>query len=284
MLAHAEGPQAGLGRLALHTWTIDTTPLPTALDAAKQAGYDAMELRWTDFKRCFDQGMTNDDVLRIVRDSGMAVGILGVEYGWIFAEGEESKRLWRVFRQSCENARALGCDMIMSAPGPLTGTVPTAIANLKLAGDLTAEFGLRMALEFNSQHEVINCLAVQHEIVKGADKPNVGMLLDAYHLARSGAPGRAFESVAAEDIFVFQYSDVPVNPVTGVKRPTDRLPPGQGTVRWTEVLGLLAEKGYSGYLSYEAPNPVLWARSPYEVAAEGVAETRKLMQAAGVSA
>ena len=30
------------GRLALHMWTIDTTPLATALDAAKQAGYDAV--------------------------------------------------------------------------------------------------------------------------------------------------------------------------------------------------------------------------------------------------
>ena len=45
------------GRLALHMWTIDTTPLATALDAAKQAGYDAVELRRTDFKRCFDTGM-----------------------------------------------------------------------------------------------------------------------------------------------------------------------------------------------------------------------------------
>ena len=46
------------GRLALHMWTIDTTPLATALDAARVAGYDAVELRRTDFKRCFDTGMT----------------------------------------------------------------------------------------------------------------------------------------------------------------------------------------------------------------------------------
>ena len=280
----SENAAPGLGRLALHTWTIDTTDLPTALDAAKRAGYDAMELRWTDFKRCFDQGMTNQQVLDIVRNSGIPVGILGVEYGWIFATGEESKRLWGVFRQSCENAVALGCDMIMSAPGPLSGTVRDATQNMKRAGDIAAEFGLRLALEFNSQHDVINCLEVQREIVKGADKPNCGILLDAYHLARSGAPGRAFESVEPQDIFVFQYSDVPEHPVTGVKRPTDRLVPGQGTVRWNEVFGLLAEKGYAGYLSYEAPNPVLWDRSPYEVAAEGVAETRKLLQAAGVAA
>ncbi len=50
------------------------------------------------------------------------------------------------------------------------------------------------------------------------------------------------------------------------------------------MFGLLAEKGYSGYLSYEAPNPVLWDRSPFEVAAEGVRETRKLLQAAGAAA
>ena len=41
------------GRLALHMWTIDTTPLATALDAAKKGGFDAVELRRTDFKRCF---------------------------------------------------------------------------------------------------------------------------------------------------------------------------------------------------------------------------------------
>ena len=47
------------GRLALHMWTIYTTPLATALDAAKQGGFDAVELRRTDFKRCFDAGMSN---------------------------------------------------------------------------------------------------------------------------------------------------------------------------------------------------------------------------------
>jgi 2-keto-myo-inositol isomerase len=283
-LANSPDPAAGrLGRLALHTWTVDTTDLATAIDAAKCAGYDAMELRWTDFNRCLDKGMTNAQVLDIIRDGGMPVGILGVEYGWIFATGEESRRLWGVFRQSCENAVALGCEMLMSAPGPLTGSVRDAIANMKIAGDLAAEHGLRLALEFNSQHDVINCLDVQREIVKGADKPNCGMLLDAYHLARSGAPGRGFEAVEPQDIFVFQYSDVPVHPLTGVKRPTDRLAPGKGTVLWNDIFGLLAEKGYAGYLSYEAPNPVLWERSPYEVAAEGVTETRKLLQATGIA-
>src|ERR1700724_2331682 len=97
------------GRLALHMWTIDTTPLATALDAARVAGYDAVELRRTDFKRCLDTGMTNEQVLDLIRNSGIPVGVLGVEYGWLFATGDDSRRLYDVFRQSCRNAVALDC-------------------------------------------------------------------------------------------------------------------------------------------------------------------------------
>jgi sugar phosphate isomerase/epimerase len=259
-------------------WTIDTTPLATALDAARQAGYDAVELRRIDFKRCFDAGMSNAQVLDLIRKAGVPAGVLGVEYGWLFATGEESKRLFKVFRESCENAVALGCKMLMSAPGQVSGPISDAIKYLREAGDIAAEYGLRLAIEFNSQHDVLNRLEVLHELITGAGKPNCGYLIDAYHFARSGAGGRGFEDVPGEQIFCFQYSDLSPNPVTGVRRPTDRLPPGTGTIKWREVLGLLAEKGYTGYLSYEAPNPDMWARSPYDVAREGVELTRKLLK------
>jgi 2-keto-myo-inositol isomerase len=266
------------GRLALHMWTIDTTPLPTALDAACVAGYDAVELRRTDFKRCFDAGMTNSQVLDLIRNSGIPVGVLGVEYGWLFATGDESKRLFNVFRESCENAVALGCTMLMSAPGPVSGPIKDAIKYLRQAGDIAAEYGLRLAIEFNSQHDVLDSLPVLTELITGAAKPNCGYLIDAYHFTRSGAGGRGFASVPAEQIFCFQYSDLSPNPVTGVKRPTDRLPPGKGVIKWREMLGLLAEKKYTGYLSYEAPNPDQWARSPYDVAREGVELSRQLLK------
>jgi 2-keto-myo-inositol isomerase len=267
------------GRLALHMWTIDTTPLATAIDAAKQAGYDAVELRRTDFKRCFEAGMSNAQVLDLIRAGGIPVGVLGVEYGFLFASGDESKRLFKVFRESCENAKALNCNMLMSAPGQISGPIPQAVKYLKDAGDIAAEYGLKLAIEFNSQHDVLNSLAVLTTLIEGADKPNCGYLIDAYHFTRSGAGGRGFENVPADKIYCFQYSDVPPNPVpAGVRRPTDRLVPGKGIVKWREMLGLLAEKKYTGYLSYEAPNPDLWARSPYDVAREGVALTRKLLQ------
>ena len=266
--------------LALHTWTLDTTPLEGALAAARAGGFDAVELRRIDFDRCFERGLSNGAVLDRIRAAGLPVSTLGVEYGWLFARGDESRRLYAVFRDSCANAVALGCTMMMSAPGQVAGPLSEAVANLRVASDIVGEHGLRLAIEFNSQHDVINHVDVLHELIDTADRSNCGLLLDAYHLHRSGSPGRGFVEVPGDKIFAFQYSDVAETPVTGVRRPTDRLPPGHGRVEWTAVFQLLAEKGYSGHLSYEAPNPALWERPPDEVAREAVVATKRLLAAA----
>jgi 2-keto-myo-inositol isomerase len=265
-------------RLALHTWSLDTTPLAEALRAAKKGGWNAIELRRIDFTRCFETGMNNAQVLDLVRESGLKVACVGTEYGLIYAKGEERSRLLKVLEETCANAVALGCDLIMTSPGQNPpGTVREAAANFRAGGEIAKRHGVRFALEFNSQHPALNRLEVGREVVELANHPNCGLLLDAYHLERSGGGGRGFEAMPAEKIFAFQYSDVPPGAQTAAKRPTDRLPPGKGIVRWREVFQLLKEKGYPGYLSYEAPNPELWSRPPAEVAREAFEATRKLL-------
>ena len=167
----------------------------------------------------------------------------------------------------------------MSAPGPTVGgTISEAAASLREAADVAQAYGLRLAIEFSSVHDVINRLERACEMVALAGHPSCGLLLDTYHLERTGAGGRAFEDVPAKDIFAFHYSDCPSTPLPpNTKRPIDRLLPGKGVVRWRDVFGLLSEKNYSGYLSYEAPNPEQWERAPEVVAQEAVDATRALL-------
>jgi sugar phosphate isomerase/epimerase len=276
---------AKFGRLALHTWTIDTTPLEGALAVARDAGFDAVELRRVDFVRGHERGMSNGQVLDLIQAAQIPVCTLGGEHGWLFATGAESTRLFDVLEETCENAVVLNCPLVMTAPGPFSGDKGDAIENLKRGADICGKYGLTLAIEFNAPHDVINSIATLREILNGADRPNAGMLLDVYHLERSGAGGRGFADVAPSEIAAFQFCDAPPAPVAaGVKRPTDRLPPGQGIVRWHEVLSLLAEKGYGGYLSYEAPNPVQWERPALDVAREGLAAMRALMTEARAKA
>jgi len=265
-------------RLALHTWTLDTTPLADALSAAKQGGWNAVELRRIDFTRCFEKGMTNAQVLELVRASGIKVACVGTEYGLIFAQGAERERLLKVLDETCANAVALGCDLVMTAPGQnLPTTLAEAAANFRAGGEIAKKHRVKFALEFNSAHSLIKDLQSGAEVVEQASHPNCGLLLDAYHMERSGSGGRGFESYPAKNIFAFQFSDVPAGPPPTANRPTDRLPPGKGKVRWREVFQLLKEKDYPGYLSYEAPNPDYWSRPPAEVAREAVEATRALL-------
>jgi 2-keto-myo-inositol isomerase len=262
--------------LALHTWTVDTTPLAEALAAAKAGGFDAAELRHVDFQRAAKRGLSNDAVLDLVRAAGLPVSALGVEYGWIFSTGAERERLLGVFRDQCANAVALNCGMMMSAIGPGTASTDDAVANIKRAGEIAGAFGLEVTLEYQFQHPVVRTLDILRDLIGRAGMKNVGLLLDAYHLQRGGRPGRGFEDVPGAEISYVQFSDVPDAPPPGLP-PVDRLPPGKGVVDWTGLFGLLAEKGYRGWLSYEAPNPAHWTKPAAETAAEGAAAARRAL-------
>ena len=261
-----------MSRLALHTWTLDTTPLPDAVAAAKTTGWDAVELRRVDFVRGGERGQTAAELIALVKAEGLPVACVGVEPGWMWARGPERARLHAVFAEQCERARALGATTVMSPVDRGRGDLDEAAASLREVGDIAARHGVKLAVEFNSQAEQLNTLQGARALMARAGHPSCGLLLDTYHLARSGADLRAIEDVAAAEIAYVQYSDVPWGGLEPGKA-LDRLPPGQGRVPFKEIFGVLSTKGYSGYLSYEAPNPSAWARPPEDVAREALAAT-----------
>ena len=268
-------------RIGLHTWTLDTTPLAGVLRIAREVGYNAVELRHVDFMRCIETGMSNDQVLAMIRASGLVVSCMGLESGMLFARGDEQRRLFDSMDEMCARAAALGCEVMMVAPGSNPATnVKDAARNFAIGCEIARKQGLRCALEFGSRHPVVNRLAVAREILALANQPNGGLLIDTYHAQCVGDGGRAFEDVPAADIIAFQFSDVPPGPISRTGAALDRLPPGKGVVRWREVLQLLMEKGYDRYINYEAPNPALWSRPAIEVAREGVMGIRKLLDEA----
>jgi sugar phosphate isomerase/epimerase len=262
-------------RLALHTWTLDTTPFSDVLRIARETGWNAVELRRVDFARAAAQGRSADAVLDEVKASGLPVACVGVELGWMGATGDERRRLLAVFEESCRWAQALGCSTVMSPvdKGP-AGDIDVAIGSLCEVGGIAAAHGVRLALEFNALCEYWNTLPRVRDLVRRAAHPGCGLLIDTYHLGKSGATPEMLDDLDTAEIAYVQYSDVPRDPKPGAN--TDRLPPGQGTVPFREIFGRIAKKGYAGYLSYEAPNPIAWARDPKTVAREALDATRAI--------
>jgi 2-keto-myo-inositol isomerase len=259
--------------LALHTWTLDTTPLSRVLEIARETGWPAIELRRLDFVRAAERGQTPEAVLDQVGSSGLATACVGVELGWMFATGDERARLLRAFDESCGWAKALGCRTVMSPVDRGSGDLGRAVASVAEVGDIAARHGVRLALEFNSLCEQFNSLASVRETLAKVRHPHVGLLVDAYHMGRSGAHPSALDDVPADDIAYVQFSDVPRSGLVAGQA-LNRLPPGQGSVPFPAFFAALERKGYAGYCSYEAPNPAAWARDPTDVAREALEATR----------
>ena len=228
-----------------------------------QVGWQAVELRRLDFTRAAETGRSAEWVLELVRASGLPVACVGVEFGWMLARGPERTRLLQVFDEQCGRAAALGCRTVMS---PVD----------RGRGDIAAEHGLRVALEANSQAEQLNTLGRLRDLIARARHPHCGLLVDTYHLYRSGDGLAALNDVRGEEIVYVQYSDVPASGLEPGKV-LDRLPPGRGIVPFKDIFKQLAGRSYAGYISYEAPNTTAWSRNAAEVASEALAATRSFL-------
>lgn len=263
-------------RLALHTWTLLSTPVPDILRITAETGWDAVELSARALGASAPHPLPAEELARLVRASGLPVACVGVEHGWMWADGDERTRLLDVFDARCRFAVSLGCRLLMSPVDAATGDVARAATSVREVGDLAARHGVRLAIEFNSQAKQLNTLARMREVMDRAAHPACGLLLDTYHLGRSAATMREMDDVPSAEIAYVQYSDVPR---TGT-RPgflLDRLPPGHGSFPFKEFFALMAAKGYGGSLSYEAPNEAAWTRPPSDVAREALAATRAVL-------
>lgn len=267
--------------LALHTWTLDSTPLDLVLTVARDAGYRGVELRHADFVRWGQAGREFQELLHRVRDSGLVVSQVGTENGMLFAAGAERLRLLASLRGICEKAVALDCAVVMMPPGPVASGVELGPEeNLAACADLAAEYGLQLAFEFNSRHPTVNTVGTGLALIEAINRDNCGLLIDTYHLYRGGGSVSCLSDLAAERVISVQLSDVPAGPDPNQPVPIDRLPPGLGIVAFVDIFKALLAMGYQGFLSYEAPNPLQWCRPPATVARQGLDVVKALLAVA----
>jgi 4-hydroxyphenylpyruvate dioxygenase len=196
----------------------------------------------------------------------------------MFADGAERERLIAAMTESCRWARALRAPVVMSPADMGEGDLARAATAVREVGDIGAAHGIRIALEAPSQAAQLNTIERLRELIARAGHPSCGLLVDAYHLHRGGGGLRAVEDLGPGEIAYVQFSDVPASGVQPGKA-LDRLPPGQGIVPFRDFFRLIAESGYAGHCSYEAPNPAAWARDALTVAREALAATHAVLPA-----
>lgn len=137
---------------------------------------------------------------------------------------------------------------------------------------IMGEVGLRFGLEFlgpyhirhRAKHEFIFTPGQMMELAD-AIGPNVGLLVDSYHVFCSNTPFEEVARLPAERIVWVHLNDAPDLPLNQ-EQDGHRLLPGEGILHPREFLKTVAQTGYRGPVSLEVFNAELRKMKPQEAA------------------
>jgi sugar phosphate isomerase/epimerase len=255
------------------------------VDAASTAGFDAISIWPLVYRRAQSrEGLDPPTMRRLVEDAGLRVTDVDACGDWL-PPATSSDDLPPMFRSIWSRfdffdaAEAMGAGTVVAAA--LTPDVPThdaAVAGFARLCDDAAERGLRVALEF-MPFSGIPDLETAWSIVRDADRPNAGLVIDVGHFTRSGCGEESLRSVPPERVFSVQLSDGPAEPPDDLRAEAmfGRLLPGEGQFRIAAILDLLADMGVRADVG-----PELWQRGwserpPAVVAADLLEACRRVL-------
>ena len=242
------------------------SPISARVDGALAAGCTRLTVGPADVAA---SGTKPEELGRSLRDVGLDV-VLDPIMNWYGGTSMPDAGRYRGLGpdEALHMAEALGAVSI-SVIGPFPpDEVPTVELPDRFAAfcDRAAGFDAQVQLEFMPMSAVTD-LDTAWPIVRDADRPNGGIVLDTWHFFRSNSDLALLEQVPGERIFGVQVADAPAGPTTSVFEETfNRLLPGDGDLDRVGVLRVLHRTGGLRWIGPEVISPTLAAMAPADAA------------------
>jgi len=245
--------------------------LQEKLDAIAAAGFDGVEIFENDLLS-FDGSPA--DVGKTIRDLGLKLVTFQPFRDFEGMPEPQRTRAFERAERKFDLMEELGTDLLMvcSNVSPQSlGGLDRAAKDLAELGDRAAKRGLRIAFEALSWGKHISDYRDSWEVVRRANHPNVGLVLDTFHIIARKVPLDAISSIPGDKIFLVQVADAPIlemDPLSWSRH--FRCFPGQGDFPLGEFMRNLAMTGYDGPLSLEIFNDQFRSSSTKTVAKDGL--------------
>ena len=167
----------------------------------------------------------------------------------------------------------LGCDLLMvcsNVSPEALGGIDRAAADFHELGESAAKRGFRVAFEALAWGRHINDYRDSWEVVRRADHPAVGLVLDSFHILARGTELNAMRAIPKDRIFLVQIADAPRLDMDYLSWSRHyRCFPGQGDLPVGAFMDALQTTGFDGLISLEIFNDSFRAGSARQVAIDG---------------
>jgi 4-hydroxyphenylpyruvate dioxygenase len=252
--------------------------LSEKLEAIAAARFDAVEIFENDL---LSFSGTPSDVRRMTVDLGLRIVALQPFRDFEGLPDDNRARAFARAERKFDVMQELGCDLLMIcsnvAPDSLGG-IDRAAADLRELGRRAEARGLRIAFEALAWGRHINDYRDAWEVVRRADHPAVGLVLDSFHILARNTELSAIRAIPGDRIFLVQIADAPLLQMDYLSWGRHfRNFPGQGDFPLVAFMEALAATGYSGPLSLEIFNDQFRAGSARSVAVDGHRSLRYLL-------
>jgi 4-hydroxyphenylpyruvate dioxygenase len=259
--------------------------LPDKLEAAAAAGFDAVEIFENDL---LTYEGTAAEAGRLCSDLGLEVALFQPFRDFeAMPDPQRARNLDRAERKF-DTMQQLGAGMVLVCSNVQAAALPDperAADDLREMAERAARRSLLVGYEALAWGKHTNRWRQAWDIVRRADHPALGLILDSFHTLCLGddLTGLA-EAVPAEKLFFIQLADAPrlsMDPLSWSRH--HRSFPGQGDLPVAGFLRDVLAAGYRGPLSLEIFNDEFRSAPARRIARDGLRGLVWAEEGAGVS-
>ncbi|HXZ15268.1 MAG TPA: TIM barrel protein [Roseiarcus sp.] len=260
-------------------WSIASVCMGGALEgklaAAAKAGFRAIELFENDLT--FFNGKAAD-ARRMAADLGLEIVALQPFRDFEAMPEPARRRNFERARRKLDLTRDLGARLLCLCSNVSPDAIDDperAAADLAELADLARLEGVRIGYEALAWGRHVKDWTAAWDIVRTADRDNLGIVLDSFHISARGAPIEPIASLPADGIALVQVADAPalvMDPLSLSRH--YRCYPGQGDYPIVDYLDAVTRAGYRGPLSLEIFNDQFRGASAAAIAVDGMRSLR----------
>ncbi len=275
-------------RFALNTSTVrgQKLSIEEQVDLTAKAGYDGIEPWIRDIQQYVDDGGSVTDLKNKISDGGLTVDSAIGFANWIVDDPDARAKGLEQAKREMALVKAIGGGRVAAPPvGAHRGdstppSLPVIAERYRALLEVGEQVGVVPQLELWGFSPTLSKLSELAYVSAGAGHPDACVLPDFYHIDKGGNDFASLGMIEASRMHCFHMNDYPADPPIAEIADKHRVFPGDGVCPLPKIIRQLIDHGFAGTFSLELFNPEYWERNPAEVASEGLAKSRAVVQAA----